>query len=1536
MATAVSDLLLDTQGVQFTARTALPRTKDSARQSAHFGRSSSLGSPAEVGALSPNASLSSIEIEALLREKVRAKADSIKQAFLTYDADQNGSVTKGEFRRVLESFCFPMTTSQFEAVLAKVEKNSNGTVRYRDFFDKFYGQYPSPVPPSRGGMSGAQLQPTRFVPPTTAREINVDMIEKMLQEKMKTNLKSVIKALHLFDYNRDGKIQKHEMRRVIENYCFKLSDQQFDKLWQRYDFHHTGVVNYKDFLSRLGISIQNRAKPLEGAPAAMTWQQGKPTNSQLRTYQKKKEDEAYIQSLNFDQIEAEFRRRMKSNHMSLKKAFMSFDRNLDGFISIEDMKSILIQFTVPMSDQLFKQLMDRCGVKGTGKLSWEAFLERFQDPQATGNGQTLPIKPSHKFFPIREETETVNADDIWKLLYKHVHNHYSSMKQAFLQIDITRRGFVTRKELKSIVEKFTFHLSEEQFKQMMMKLDPYHTNKILYHDFLDLFEEKDSLEGHKWLNSVHRVNEQTKPVVMAWEMIEVLLREKITEFWKNVSNALMDYDYKGDGHISLTNLKKVIDNYVMPISSEHFMSMVNRCQDRQNGNVNYIEFLERLNVDVRPGDLKGLSSQIHDGSLQREIQRQEDQFHRHNRVLNVAAERTGDMSADEVITRLRDRIQQHSTKIRESFIMYDKRGKGLISKRDFRNVLVTFGMLMNDEQFNILVSKLNFHNGYMKYSDFIASFDDSNSYSLGEEIQRTGNHRVNPIRGDEYGMTVEQVEDRLKSKLRENFGNLRAAFYKFDENHTGALRKENFRRLLDTFMCVMSDEEFEKLCAKHGISKKTRITYPEFLERFEIRDTAEGHKWLKSVHRYNTAQPTPTISAEQAMALLKLKAHRNFRDIAQAFLRLDSSGVGLIRKKDLKSLLEIFVMPVHGEDFSELWSRFDEDGKGFVSHSDFLAKIGASEFTPGDLAGPSTEIIDQSRKHLEDHSEQQQAKQERLTLHQAQRAAFMTAEQVERILRDNIRDKYADFYTAFKKYDTQNKGSLSVNDVQKVLMDLNCYLDDEQFFRLLDIIGLPTNKSRLSFEDFLHAFEDGRKSSYARREKDVQIEEYSTLTPQEAEQKLRESVSVQVEVLERAFGAFDKSNTNQIPLMNFRRVLDLFCFKLSEAQWKHILSKLHVVGENVNYVLFLDTYTMSEQEDTERWIASLQKSLKDSMPYLRPVDEVHERLQETVSAKLYDLTNAFSEADYANLGVVSKEDFRNILNKHVFRLSDEQFEKVWSTLSVNEYGNLDYRTFLKRFSTVDENPGVLQAPTLQRSASNLVTKRPNTMGLGRRSLTRLDMTRPIFSRGQSRLSTPMVNAEFAENRVKDVIYKNWKQIQQQCRQQDLDNTGTISIVVFKEILNNYRVDLDSQEFMDLMTKYDLKENGTFAYVDFLRHFILDLKPQDDSRLNMLPRKRIHTPKLTRSAGDTSVAFYDAMFRLRDCVVASWKEMRRAFRVADPSGSGLVDAMEFRRVLRQFNVNLMEDEFFHLLSYYDKNMDGNISYNDFIRSYLNKS
>ena len=49
------------------------------------------------------------------------------------------------------------------------------------------------------------------------------------------------------------------------------------------------------------------------------------------------------------------------------------------------------------------------------------------------------------------------------------------------------------------------------------------------------------------------------------------------------------------------------------------------------------------------------------------------------------------------------------------------------------------------------------------------------------ELFKTNNHRVNPIRGDEYGLSALEVESRLRNKLRESFEvrKLRTALYNY-------------------------------------------------------------------------------------------------------------------------------------------------------------------------------------------------------------------------------------------------------------------------------------------------------------------------------------------------------------------------------------------------------------------------------------------------------------------------------------------------------------------------------------------------------------------------------------------------------------------------------------------------------------------------------------------------------------------------------------------------------------------------------------
>ena len=51
--------------------------------------------------------------------------------------NKDGRVTKRDFRRVLESFCFRMSQKQFHELMAKIDPYNKGYVSYLDFLDRF-------------------------------------------------------------------------------------------------------------------------------------------------------------------------------------------------------------------------------------------------------------------------------------------------------------------------------------------------------------------------------------------------------------------------------------------------------------------------------------------------------------------------------------------------------------------------------------------------------------------------------------------------------------------------------------------------------------------------------------------------------------------------------------------------------------------------------------------------------------------------------------------------------------------------------------------------------------------------------------------------------------------------------------------------------------------------------------------------------------------------------------------------------------------------------------------------------------------------------------------------------------------------------------------------------------------------------------------------------------------------------------------------------------------------------------------------------
>ncbi|KAF7237691.1 EF-hand calcium-binding domain-containing protein 6, partial [Varanus komodoensis] len=260
-------------------------------------------------------------------------------------------------------------------------------------------------------------------------------------------------------------------------------------------------------------------------------------------------------------------------------------------------------------------------------------------------------------------------------------------------------------------------------------------------------------------------------------------------------------------------------------------------QDDTTEGVLYKMLLHSLGVADIPKELTAFSSTLpSQGNQQREDKKQIDISERMKQIEDHAYKYTKNRTVDEVIERLRDGILQQEASLRDAFLACSKQASGKLSRSDFHKLLDDIGMPMNDDQFNLLIEKIGFPVGGLSYLDFVAIFEDSRLSG------RSPNHPANAIKC--HFLSAEECLSQYSDKLAEEYGDPYIAFRKIDQNNDGIITMLDFRRLLDSFMISMADEEYIRLLGILGMSETSTLNYLEFLQLFQAHATKEMRPWL--------------------------------------------------------------------------------------------------------------------------------------------------------------------------------------------------------------------------------------------------------------------------------------------------------------------------------------------------------------------------------------------------------------------------------------------------------------------------------------------------------------------------------------------------------------------------------------------------------------------------------------------------------------------------------------------------------------------
>ncbi|XP_061107926.1 EF-hand calcium-binding domain-containing protein 6 [Conger conger] len=1342
--------------------------RDSGRNSSQSESTTSVGSV-------PNEALSGVQVDQAIARAVRERHGVLRSAFRALDTEGNFTVTKGEFWQVIQGFILPLTQPQFTALLAKAPRRENGSVAYMEFLRRYCR-----TPTAR----------SRFPPRSRQQAMTLKELQHCLRDKIGNNLKNVTRAFRLFDHNRDGRIQKHELLRVLESYCLPLGNQEFYRLWSHYSPDNPGTMSYRDFLQRLSIDCENNAKleSEDSVKSALNW--AAVSRDNVRQLQERTPaDSATLpcQGLTLEQVHDAFLNKMRLSYNDVWRALQVSDVTCSGVVSLEDLRSIITHFLFPLSDFLFHGLASRFGLKAAEPVPWTQFMAQFKD-LAPDERQTSRV---------RGHSEQ-QGPDIAQQNLQALQEVYPLLKSSALKSDQGRAGKVMRAELRRLLEGHKFRLTELQFKELMILLDPAHTGVIDSQRILELLHPPpDSMVEARECSGPTQKDKLTMEAD-GWSTVEGLLRDKLSEHLDQVTEALRHYDQGQNGTVHRDELREVINRYGLPLSEGHFNRLCEPHTD--SGRLAYDRFLNSLGVSKRRSTARAHRAISRSSAC---------------RVRTRAVENT-------VLRKMRENLAQRNITVHDCLPETGGNSDGTLSLKHFERMLEDCGISLDQEEFDVLTEALGFKDGTLSHADFLVKYEDKLKEKRATELNNSVTEKQPRF------LTAEDCLSQMKERIEKYHGDVLTAFLLIDRNRDSVIDRNDLRRLFDTLIFLTKEQEYQRMLDLLGLKPGATLNYTEFYSTIQAcsqsgalpRPTTRSKRFVEE-------------AGEQVHSHLVARARSSWSDMAKAFFHSDEEGNGLVSKNELRELLYSYALPITANQFEKIWSRYDREGRGVLTQSEFLDKLGVAPESCG---------RGQSRQTEEGRSDSR---------------ALGTA------------------------------GSATPGP-------------------------LP----------------ESRPEPLPQRES---VEHFS---PDKAMQRVREEVTTSYYTLLKAFSALDRSGNGTVSSLEFRRVLDHFCVRLSDRQHTHLLASLPVSEEDhsIPWRTFLERFHLNNQVKTSD--DRPEKAEGYVKPRPLPLSDILERIREVVCARIYTIAKEMADRDYAHLNVISKENFRIICDRHFLRLTPEQFEGLWKQLPVNDFGNLEYNEFLKKFS--GDPAGGLQNSERRdpRPSSGVPTttiRRPKTAPctLGRNKSADVEEPRGAVS-VQGSSATPLRTFDALDRTMRGQIRGCWRELQRRCQDEDMAGCGGIGTDRFLAILQDLSVRMTRSELEQLALKYGIAVNGRIPYVDFLRHLLLSMQPRPATAFH---RPKVPLPRTPVSKGVLTGPCADTMLGMLGLVRKFRRPMRHSFVACDPTRNGQISISDFRQVLGQYGICLSQDEVFHLTSYFDKNLSGKISYNDFLHSFL---
>lgn len=586
-------------------------------------------------------------------------------------------------------------------------------------------------------------------------------------------------------------------------------------------------------------------------------------------------------------------------------------------------------------------------------------------------------------------------------------------------------------------------------------------------------------------------------------------------------------------------------------------------------------------------------------------------------------------------------------------------------------------------------------------------------------------------------------------------------------------------------------------------------------------------------------------------------------------------------------------------------------------------------------------------------------------------------------------ESYNAMLSAFDLFDYLSDGYISRVDFRRVLQEFGLNISVTDLDNFLARNGVRTIRGQVNYKEFLNKFQSKSENSVTNRvvtSQQFQDKKFPawplpqhSLTSEELDVRLVDLLHGDFLKLIGYFKSCDKYGLGVITPHEFRSGIEKrLGYPMSERQWEQVKCDVGQDSDGlIPYNKFLQMFdvppgswnrkqeggldvcqvvpaSMVQSSAVDR-LREKAKTFMHSQPEavgvqpqdnIRTITDVMKILEELFRNRFHTFDKHFQDMDRRKTGRMSKWQFGALLRLCGVSLTNSELDRVWVRLNVSNDGMYSYKSLIKAFAHKQTGQDVrreqtdsdtrelietakrVQRERREKSVSSQQQKTTTTVTTNTGELATTTQTTTVASVTENNTKTTTVDTVVAQkapgtalsiksqrtrdllNKIKSQVVGNWEGLKTVFKFIDKNGNATISISDMKEVLNTMKFPMSEEDKRDLCQRFDLQRNGRFHYLEFMKCY--SQNPPHLSKSQVFSK---HTHKLERK------------------LMSEHKNLRRAFRKLDINRRGELGISDFRRALVGCNIRVSNEDFYHILSEFDQEMKGSVSYNDFLSTFV---